>query len=321
MSPVAMNVATSVAGKQAAAAAVEGESEPESDDEKASFGRKVDRATEMELAAYGIAHTTKGIGRSSSLVIESGSGVWLHTVSGKKVLDVTAGIGVTSTGHSHPAVVKAVQEQAGKIAHAQVNIVLHKPMIELIARMKDIMPHPSLDTFFFWNSGAEAVEAAVKLARQATKKSNIIVFNGGYHGRTMGTMAMTTSKTVYRTGFGPLMPQVFVAPVPYAHHCSANICNQPGADESHCVQEALQQMEMLLKMQSAPEDTAAMVIEPVLGEGGYVPMPAAFLQGLRKIADKHGILLIADEVQTGMGRTGTYWAVEESGLRPDILIF
>ncbi|KXS17286.1 hypothetical protein M427DRAFT_122064 [Gonapodya prolifera JEL478] len=278
-------------------------------------------ATEEELAAYGVAHITKGIGRSSTMVIERGEGVWLHSVGGRKVFDLTTGIGVTSTGHSHPTVVKAVQEQAARIPHAQVNLVLHKPMIDLISRMQEVMPHSSLDTFFFWNSGAEAVEAALKLARQATKKSNIIVFNGGYHGRTIGTMSLTTSKTVYRTGFGPLMPQVFVAPVPYAHHCSGNICNQPGADNSHCVNWALEQMELLLKMQSAPEDTGAMIIEPVLGEGGYVPMPAEFLQGLRKICDKNGILLVADEVQTGMGRTGKHWAVEHAPVTPDILIF
>ncbi|KAI7857877.1 pyridoxal phosphate-dependent transferase [Circinella umbellata] len=273
-----------------------------------------------KLAQFGKQHIAKGIGRSTELVIERGQGSYLWTVDGKKYLDLTTGIGVTSTGHNHPKVVKAVQDQAANISHAQVNLFYHKPMLDLIERLKPKMPSPELDTFFFANSGAEAVENAVKLARHATKRPNIIVFQGSYHGRTLGTMALTTSKTIYSAGFGPLIPGVHVAPFPYHQQWAAHKADPTKFDAEWCVQESLNQLEILLKQRSHPEDTAAILLEPVQGEGGYVAPPATFLQGLRKICDKHGILLIADEVQSGFGRTGKMFAIEHTGVTPDIMV-
>ncbi|KAL1934448.1 hypothetical protein VTP01DRAFT_6630 [Rhizomucor pusillus] len=273
-----------------------------------------------KLAQFGKQHIARGIGRSTDLVIERGQGAYVWTVDGKKYFDLTTGIGVTSTGHCHPDVVKAVQEQAAKLSHGQVNIVFHRPMLELIEKLKPRMPDPSLDTFFFWNSGAEAVEASIKLARQATKRQNVIVFQGSYHGRTFGTMAMTTSKTVYGAGFNPLMPGVHVAPFPYYQQWAAHRTDPEKFTPEWCSEESLAQVELLLKQRSAPEDTAAMIVETVQGEGGYVPPPKGFLKGLREICDKHGILLICDEVQSGFGRTGKMFAVEHYDVVPDIMV-
>lgn len=226
------------------------------------------------------------------------------------MLDFTCGIGVTNTGHCHPRVVEAAQAQCARLVHGQVNIGFHEPMLELIEELVPLMPHDSLDSFFFTTTGAEAVENAVKLAKNATGRSNIIVFQGGYHGRTHLTMAMTTSSLIYRQDFGPFPPGVVVAPFPYELH---------GHSVSHC----LEAMEQLLKQQVAPSEVAAMVIEPVLGEGGYVPAPPEFAVGLRQICDAHGILLVADEVQTGFGRTGRLFASEyfvDHGVVPDIMV-
>jgi len=178
------------------------------------------------------------------------------------------------------------------------------------------MPHPSLDSFFFWNSGSEAIEASIKIARVATGRQNIISLQGGYHGRTFGAMAVTKSKTVYSQGVAPLMPGVFSITFPFWHQQRRS----PSTDIQTLVTESLYQLELLLAQQSAPQDTAAILVEPVLGEGGYVPAPAAFLRGLRSICDKYGILLIIDEVQSGFGRTGKFFAIEHSDVKPDILV-
>ncbi|KAG2208940.1 hypothetical protein INT47_011080 [Mucor saturninus] len=273
-----------------------------------------------KFVQFGKTHIARGIGRSTELVIDKAKGTYVYAVDGKKYLDLSTGIGVTNTGHCHPTVVKAVQEQAGNLAHGQVNIFFQKPMLELIEGLLPRMPSPKLDTFFFWNSGSEAVEAAIKVARHATKKQNIIVFQGSYHGRTFGTMALTTSKTIYAAGFSPLMPGVHVAPYPYFQQWSAHKADPEKFDADWCGDEALHQLELLLKQRSDPEDTAAILIEPVQGEGGYVVPPKNFLAGLRKICDKHNILLICDEVQSGFGRTGKMFAVEHFNIVPDILV-
>ncbi|KAI8086783.1 pyridoxal phosphate-dependent transferase [Halteromyces radiatus] len=273
-----------------------------------------------KLAQFGKRHIAKGIGRSTELVIEKAKGTYVWSVEGKKYLDLTTGIGVTNTGHCHPTVVKAVQDQAATLTHGQVNIFYQKPMLDLIEGLKPKMPHSSLDTFFFWNSGSEAVEAAVKLARHATKKQNIIVFQGSYHGRTMGTMALTTSKTVYAKGFGPLMPGVHVCAYPYFQQWAAHKADPVKFNAEWCGEEALHQLDLVLKQRSDPEDTAAILIEPVQGEGGYVVPPKNFMKGLREICDKHNILLICDEVQSGFGRTGKMFAVEHFDVRPDIMV-
>ena len=249
-------------------------------------------------------------GRIFDFVAERAEGSYIYTTDGRKLLDFTCGIGVTNTGHCHPKVVEAIRQQAGLFLHAQANIVIHKPMLQLIEELRKIVP-ASIDGFFFSNSGAEAIEGAVKLARAATGKQNIIVFSGSFHGRTAATMALTTSKTIYRAGFGPLPAGVYVAPFPYAFRL--------GMDPEKASAYALEQLEYLLASQTAPKETAAILIESVLGEGGYVVPPASFMKGLRQIADKNGILLIFDEVQSGFGRTGKWFALEHFGVLPDII--
>ena len=248
--------------------------------------------------------------RSATIIAERGEGAYLYTTDGRKLLDFTCGIGVTNTGHVHPRVVKAIQEQAAKLLHGQANIVYHQPMIQLVEELLKIVPS-QLNSFFFSNSGAEILEGAVKLAKQATKRTNVIVFSGSFHGRTHLTMSMTTSKTVYRVGYQPLVPGIFVAPYPYAYKL--------GMNDEETTDYCLDELKYLLKSQTAPEETAAVVIEPVLGEGGYVVPPVRFMQELRGLCDHYGILLIADEVQSGFGRTGKWFAVEHFGIAPDIL--
>ena len=240
-----------------------------------------------------------------------GEGIYLFDSEGNRYTDFTSGIGVTSTGHCHPNVVEAVRRQAGELIFSQVNIAVSRVVTELAAKLRSITP-ASIDTFFFSNSGAEAVEAAVKLARHATGRSNLIVFQGSFHGRTHQTMAMTTAKTVYRHRYLPLPGGVHVAPFPEGHG--------HGGNQADRVTYCLQQVELILAGQSAADETAAMIIEPILGEGGYLPAPPEFLRGLRRICDAHGILLIFDEVQTGLGRTGTMFACEHAGVDPDILV-
>lgn len=277
-------------------------------------------AAAKRLSQFGLNHVARGIGRLSSEVIESGSGSHVTMVGGKRYLDFTVGIGVANLGHCHPGVTKAIQSQVGTLVHGQVNIAFQKPYLELIEHLIPNMPHPSLDTFFFWNSGSEAVEAAVKLARHATKKQNIIVMQGSYHGRTFGTMSMTRSKTVYSQGFNPLLPGIFSVPFPYCAQCSIAQHSDKGYNSQNCCMDPITQLELLLKRETAPSDTAAIFIEPVLGEGGYVPAADGYLQRVREICDKHNILLVADEVQSGFGRTGKMFAVEHWNVRPDILI-
>lgn len=256
------------------------------------------------------AHMSPVWGRIFNFVAERAEGSYIYTTDGRKLLDFTCGIGVTNTGHCHPKVVAAIREQAGLFLHAQANIVIHQPMLRLIEELRQVVP-PSIDGFFFSNSGAEAVEGAVKLARAATGKQNVVVFSGSFHGRTAGTMALTTSKTIYRAGFGPLPSGVFVTPFPYAFRL--------GMTEEQASSYALEQLEHLLASQTAPKETAAILIESVLGEGGYVAPPASFMKGLRELADRHGILLIFDEVQSGFGRTGKWFGFQHFDVLPDIM--
>jgi len=255
-------------------------------------------------------YMTPAWSRIFNFVADRAEGSYIYTDDGKKLLDFTSGIGVTNTGHCHPKVVEAIREQAGLFLHAQANIVIHKPMLQLVEEIRKIVP-PAIDSFYFANSGAEALENAVKIAKAATGRQNIIVFNGSFHGRTHATMALTTSKTGYRTGFGPLPAGIFVSPFPYAFHL--------GMSDEKASAYALDQLEYLLASQTAPKDTAAILIESVMGEGGYIVPPASFMKGLREICDKHGILLIFDEVQSGFGRTGKWFAMEHFGVVPDII--
>ncbi len=239
------------------------------------------------------------------------AGIYVYDAAGQEHIDFTSGIGVTNTGHCHPQVVQAIQDQADDLLFAQINIFIPPATVALADKLVDLTPE-SIDSFFFSNSGAEAVEGSVKLARHATGKQNIIVFQGSFHGRTAQTMAMTTSKYIYRHQYQPLPAGVFVTPFPYAYFY--------GWDEETTTEFCLQQLDMLLHGQSKSNETAAIVIEPVLGEGGYVPVPAGFMQELRRICTENEILLIVDEVQSGMGRTGKLFAFEHAGIEPDVII-
>lgn len=249
--------------------------------------------------------------QATGVVAARGEGALIFDEDGRRYLDFTAGIGVTSTGHCHPKVVAAAQEQVGRIIHAQYTTVMHRPLLDLVERMGEVLP-PGLDRLFFANSGSEAVEAALRLARQATGRPNVVVFHGGFHGRTVAAASMTTSGTRFRSGFSPLMAGVVISPFPDPAHY--------GWSQEEATRFALEQLDYTLQTVSAPEDTAAFVVEPVLGEGGYVPASAEFLAGLRERADRYGIVLVLDEVQTGYGRTGRFWGHEHFDVRPDVLI-
>jgi 4-aminobutyrate aminotransferase len=249
--------------------------------------------------------------RLAPFEVERGEGAYLFDSEGRRYLDFTSGIGVTGTGHCHPRVVEAVRRQAGELLFSQINIAVSSLAKSLASALERVTPE-GIDSFFFSNSGAEAIEAAVKLSRHATGRGNLIVFQGSFHGRSHQAMAMTTSKTVYRHRYLPLPGGVFVAPFPDAH--------RHGGSEAEAVGYCLEQLELILASQTAPDETAAMFIEPVLGEGGYLPAPAPFLRGLREVCDRHGILLVFDEVQTGFGRTGRMFALEHSEVVPDILV-
>ena len=249
--------------------------------------------------------------RLTPIVAERAEGAIIYDQDGTRYLDFTCGIGVTNTGHCHPRVVRAIQEQAARLLHGQANIVFHPPLLELVDELRTVVPQ-ELDCFFFSNSSAEAVEGAIKLARHATGRPNVIVFQGSFHGRTALTMALTTSKTVYRAGYQPLPAGVFVAPYPYVYRYGWT------AEETEAF--CLRELEFLLKTQTAPAETAAILVEPVLGEGGYVVPTPGFLAGLRRLCDRHGILLIADEIQSGLGRTGKWFAIEHFGIVPDVMV-
>jgi 4-aminobutyrate aminotransferase len=249
--------------------------------------------------------------QATPVLAERGEGVYLFGEDGRRYLDFTAGIGVTSTGHCHPRVVDAVREQAGRLIHGQYTTVLHRPLLRLTERLGEVLP-AGLGSLFFANSGSEAVEAALRLARQATGRPNVVVFQGSFHGRTLGAASMTTSSTKFRAGFAPLMGGVVVAPFPAAYRY--------GWSEDEATRFALRELDHTLLTMTAPAETAAFFVEPVLGEGGYVPATRGFLDGLRERADRHGILLVVDEVQTGFGRTGRFWGHEHFATRPDVLI-
>ena len=248
--------------------------------------------------------------RYGNIVTTRGEGVYVYDTAGDRYLDFTSGIGVTNTGHCHPRVVEAIREQAGKILHAELNIQYHEPALNLVEQLLSIMP-PRLDSYFFTNSGAEAIEAAVKLARQATRRPNIIAFQGAFHGRTNAAMALTSSKALYRTGYAPLMSGVHIAPFPYTYRL------QMSDDEASDF--CLNELRYLLATQTPPDEVAGILIESVLGEGGYVVPPAKFMRGLRALCDELNILLIMDEVQSGFGRTGKWFAFEHFGIVPDMV--
>jgi len=252
--------------------------------------------------------------RITSLDVDRGEGSWLITRDGTRYLDYSSGIGVTNTGHAHPRVAAAVAAQAAKLLHGQQNIVFHEPGLRLYERLQGLLAGSPWRAFLS-NSGAEAVEAAVKLARVATGRPALIAFRGGFHGRTAQTMALTTAKDVYRAAFEPLPGSVYHTPFPYCYRASGG-----AHDPAACSCDWETELDLLFHQMVDPERVAAVIVEPVLGEGGYVVPPPTFLPRLREITRRHGILLIADEVQTGFGRTGELFAVQHWNVEPDILV-
>ena len=262
-------------------------------------------------------------GRAGNVDVERGEGSWLIDRAGERWLDYTSGIGVVNTGHAHPKIAAAIAEQATKLIHGQQNIVYHEPGLRLHERLTNVLPGGPWGVFLS-NSGSEAIEAAVKLARRATKRRVILVFRGGYHGRTAQTMAMTTAKNVYRGHFEPLPGSVYSTAFPscYRAPVEARDAGKPGSGGScaGCSCRWEEEWDLTLHTLASAEDVAAVVVEPVLGEGGYVVPPAGFLPRLRELTRELGILLIADEVQTGFGRTGKMFAVQHQNVEPDILV-
>jgi 4-aminobutyrate aminotransferase len=253
-------------------------------------------------------------GRITNLDIDRGEGSWLITRDGERYLDYSSGIGVTNTGHAHPRVAAAIAAQAQRLLHGQQNILYHEPGLRLYERLPALLPGGPYQAFLS-NSGAEAIEASVKLARVATGRPAIIAFRYGYHGRTAQTMALTTAKDVYRAAFEPLPGSVYHTAYPYCYRAPGG-----GHDPAGCTCDWEEQLELTFHQFIYPDQVAGIIIEPVLGEGGYIVPPSRFLPRLREITRQHGILLIADEVQTGFGRTGEMFAVRHWDVEPDILV-
>lgn len=257
-------------------------------------------------------HIPSVLPTATPIVVDHAVGAELWDENGRRYLDFTAGIAVANTGHCHPRVVKAIQEQAGKVIHAQANILRHRPMLELASAITRHLP-AGLDQVFFGNSGAEAIEGAIKLARASTHRPAVIAFRGAFHGRTHGAMALTSSKVKIRAHHEPMMPSVYFAPFPYVFRSPQR--NEPDAVATACLDE----LQALFDTTIHPEDVAAIIVEPIQGEGGYIVPPTSFMTGLRSVCDRHGIKLIFDEIQSGFGRTGRMFALEHFGVRPDIL--
>ncbi len=252
--------------------------------------------------------------RCYPLVVARGEGAMVEDVDGNRFLDFNAGIAVVATGHCHPRVVEAIQEQAARLIHMSGTDFYYEELVALAEKLAEIAPGDAARRVSFGNSGAEAMEGAIKLARYATGRDKLIAFYGGFHGRTLGALSLTARKAVQRQGFGPLLPGVVHAPYPYCYRCPF------GQKPESCATECVKFIEdTLLKTVAPAEEVAAIVIEPVQGEGGYVVPPQKFFDELQRLAHQHGILLIADEVQSGMGRTGKMWASEHFDFVPDIL--
>lgn len=247
--------------------------------------------------------------RGYPLVAARGSGCVIEDIDGNLFLDCTAGIAVTATGHCHPEVVKAITDQANKLIHMSGTDFYYEPQLLLAERLATLAPGSSPKKVFFTNSGTESIEAALKLSRHHTGRPNVVCFFGAFHGRTYGAMSLSASKLVHRKRFGPLLPHIHHSN--YPRNCTN--CTMP--QECGCVKQIEQ---TIFKRTASPDEVAAIFVEPVQGEGGYYPSPAPFLQAIRKLCDQHGIMMVADEIQCGMGRTGRMFALEHAGVEADI---
>ena len=252
--------------------------------------------------------------RSYPLVARRGRGCVIEDVDGNQYIDFSSGIAVCSTGHCHPHVVDAIQKQAGELIHMSGTDFYYESMVTLAERLSKIAPMPGPHKIYYGNSGTEAIEAAIKLAKYHTRRQQIIAFYGCFHGRTIGALSLTSSKPQQRRRFAPLMPGVTHVPFPDLYHRPAGVdAKQYAIDCARFIEQTVFQTSV------APEEVAAIFVEPVQGEGGYLPAPPEFMRELRRICDAHGILLVADEVQSGSARTGKWWAIEHSGVHPDIV--
>ena len=286
----------------------------------AQFGPKLNGALPGPKAKAAVAADERLISpsytRSYPLVARRGRGTRLEDVDGNEFLDFATGIAVVSTGHCHPEVVAAIQKQAAELIHISGTDFYNEPLTDLADRLSAVAPMPGPHKFFYGNSGAEAIECALKLARYHTGRQQIISFFGGFHGRTMGALSLTGSKPQQRRRFSPLVPGVTHVRFPYTYRgCSGG----PQEEEAFSLGCARYIEEKIFKTIVAPEEVAAIFIEPIQGEGGYVVAPDNFMRELRAICNRHGILLVVDEVQCGAGRTGKWWAVEHSGVEPDMV--
>ena len=265
-----------------------------------------DRSTDAELAELRARYVPRGITTAHPLVAERAQGAELWDVNGRRYIDFAGGIGVMNVGHGHPRVMEAVRAQLERATHTSFQVVMYESYLRLAERLCEVAPLDGPKKAIFFSTGAEAVENAIKIARAHTRRPAVISFRGSFHGRTLLALSLTGSVSPYKQNFGPYAAEVYQAPFPYEYR---------GWD----TERALGSLQGIFDSEVSADRVAAVIIEPVLGEGGFVPAPAEFLQRLREICDRHGILLIADEIQTGFGRTGKFFAIEHSGVKPDLV--
>src|SRR5713226_4623047 len=263
-------------------------------------------SSEAELTELRSKYIPRGITSAHPLIADRAHGAELWDVTGRRFIDFAGGIGVMNVGHNHPRVMEAVRAQLEHATHTSFQVVMYESYLRLAERLCEVAPLAGPKKAIFFSTGAEAVENAVKIARAATGRPAVISFRGGFHGRTLLALSLTGSVMPYKQNFGPYAPEIYQTPFPYAYR-------------GWTTQAAMADLENLLESQVSPNRVAAFVIEPVLGEGGFVPAPPAFLKKLRELCDRQGILLIVDEIQTGFGRTGKFFAIEHSGVQPDLI--
>jgi len=259
-----------------------------------------------ELKALRERYVPRGITTAHPVVVDHAQGSELWDADGRRYIDFVGGIGVMNVGHNHPRVMEAVRSQLERVTHTSFQVVMYESYLRLAQRLSELAPGDGPNKAIFFSTGAEAVENAVKIARAFTGRPAVISFRGGFHGRTLLALSLTGSVQPYKQNFGPYAAEVYQAPFPYEYRGWSS-------------ERALASLEELLESDVSPQRVAAVIIEPVLGEGGFVPAPREFLQGLRALTEKHGILLIADEIQSGFGRTGKFFAIEHSGVKPDLI--
>ncbi len=264
------------------------------------------KATETELAELRAKYVPRGITSAHPVTVDRAQGSEIWDISGKRYIDFAGGIGVMNVGHAHPRVMKAVREQLDRATHTSFQVVHYESYLRLAERLCEVAPIDGPKKAIFFSTGAEAIENAVKIARAATGRPAVISFRGGFHGRTLLALSLTGSVQPYKQDFGPYATEIYQTPFPYAYR-------------GWTTEAAMADLENLLESEVSPKRVAAIVIEPVLGEGGFVPAPLDFMRKLRALCDRHGILLIVDEIQTGFGRTGKFFAIEHSGVQADLI--